>query len=152
MYVGCEVSLELFRFLSSLAEISSSLNVGINHFDGFIIGLKSLNSSKPRCELFILNNYNGIFTVIKNLKHSRQTKVLFQFSLRNLRKNNLCVIAILKEYLQRIENLCGGHGSLFIAQLKPYKPVTANTISRWVKCVMDEAGINTNCYEVLQTS
>ena len=62
-------------------------------------------------------------------------------------KNNLCVIATLKEYLQRTENLRGGHSSLFIVYLKPYKPVTANTISRWVKCVMDEAGINTKIFK-----
>ena len=94
-----------------------------------------------------MNDNNAIFTVNKKLKQSRQNKTLAPVEFKRYDNEDLCVIATLKEYLQRTKTLRCGHSSLFLAYLKPHKPVTASTIGRWVKFVMNEAGINTNIFK-----
>ena len=54
----------------------------------------------------------------------------------------LCVVTLLKEYLSRTASLRGKHSQLFISYVKPFSPVSRDTISRWVK-TMQEAGIDT---------
>ena len=46
----------------------------------------------------------------------------------------LCVVEHLKEYLQRTKQLQEDHLQLLISYVKPFKPVSKDTISRWVKC------------------
>ena len=53
----------------------------------------------------------------------------------------LCVIFVLKEYLSRTEKLCGNCKNLFISYVKPFGPVSRETISRWLKTVMSSSGI-----------
>ena len=55
----------------------------------------------------------------------------------------LCVVTLLKEYLSRTESLGGKHFQLFMSYFKPLSPVFRDTISRWVKTIMKEAGIDT---------
>ena len=54
----------------------------------------------------------------------------------------LCVIFVLKEYLSRTEKLCGNCKNLFISYVKPFGPVSRETISRWLKTVMSSSGIH----------
>ena len=55
----------------------------------------------------------------------------------------LCVFTVLKEYLSRTKTLRqNNEDALLISYIKPFKPVTSNTISRWVKIVMIRAGIS----------
>jgi hypothetical protein len=59
----------------------------------------------------------------------------------------LCVVHTLYEYLKRTDTLRGENKCLFISYVKPHKPVTKNTISRWLKTVMFRAGIDCNLYK-----
>jgi hypothetical protein len=54
----------------------------------------------------------------------------------------LCVIFVLKEYLSRTEKLRGNCQSLFTSYVKPFGPVSRETISRWLKTVMSSSGIH----------
>jgi hypothetical protein len=55
----------------------------------------------------------------------------------------LCVFTVLKEYLLRTKTLRqNNEDALLISYIKPFKPVSSNTISRWVKTVMIRAGIS----------
>ena len=47
----------------------------------------------------------------------------------------ICPLWTLRDYLSRTNLLCGGASQLFISFQKPYKPVTRQTISRWVNTV-----------------
>lgn len=65
---------------------------------------------------------------------------------------NLCVASILKSYLCTTENLrVSNCSALFISYQKPYKAVTKQTLSRWVKIVMQEAGIDISIYKAHST-
>ena len=55
--------------------------------------------------------------------------------------DRLCVVTLLKEYLSRTARLRGKHSQLFISYVKLFGLVSRDTISRWVKTVMQQAGI-----------
>ena len=44
-----------------------------------------------------------------------------------------------------------GNDKLWLSFNKPHKPVTKDTITRWVKTVLDKAGIDTSSYTVHST-
>lgn len=82
------------------------------------------------------------FVITKNVKQSRpgtkQPVIMLEAYPIDER---LCVVTLLKEYLSRTASLRGKHSQLFISYVKPYSPVSRDTISRWVKTIMQEAGI-----------
>lgn len=53
----------------------------------------------------------------------------------------LCVITHVKEYLKQTEKLRQGN-ELFIALTKPHNHVSKNTIARWIKDTLQQAGID----------
>ena len=58
----------------------------------------------------------------------------------------ICPVNTLKVYLQQTEKFRSvaedGSNPLFIAIRKPHKPVTSATISRWMKNLMEQSGID----------
>ena len=98
-----------------------------------------------------------------NLQHMKTGKstVTFQVKMKQSRQGyvaplillsaypadrRLCVYTVLQEYIHRTENLRTDK-QLLISYLKPYKPVTTATISRWVKTTMIMSGIDTNQFQ-----
>ncbi|CAH3176796.1 unnamed protein product [Porites lobata] len=59
----------------------------------------------------------------------------------------LCVFTLLQEYLIRTSNLRGSCSQLLICHCKPHGPASKDTISRWLKQVMLDAGINTSVFK-----
>ena len=55
---------------------------------------------------------------------------------------SLCVFTHMKEYLQRTKPLRGSETGLFLTLVKPYKHVSRDTISRWIRSVMKDAGVD----------
>lgn len=61
----------------------------------------------------------------------------------------LCIYTVLKEYLSRtkhVRNSIVSDNMLLISYVKPYKNVTRDTISRWIKTVMSRSGIDIQKY------
>ena len=56
----------------------------------------------------------------------------------------VCVFSTLQEYLQRTETLCVTGSQLFISFQKTHKAVSQDTISRWIRTVMQLSGITCN--------
>lgn len=52
-----------------------------------------------------------------------------------------CVASTLKRYIEVTHNLRGNITNLFISTKKPYVGVSAQTISRWLKTVLNKSGI-----------
>ena len=53
----------------------------------------------------------------------------------------LCVYNVMLEYLKRTELLRGNEEQLLISYQKPFKKVSRDTISRWIKRVMTMSGL-----------
>ena len=59
---------------------------------------------------------------------------------------NLCVMTHIQEYLNRTIHL-RKDSQLFISFAKPHNPVTTETISRWLRQVLEEAGIDSKVFK-----
>ena len=81
------------------------------------------------------------------LKQSNVRNNKFKLKLRMFEEEpSLCVVRCLKSYLRRTKDLRSSD-NLLISYLKPHKAVSKQTISRWIKKVMFEAGIDTNVFK-----
>ena len=59
----------------------------------------------------------------------------------------LCVYTVIKEYLVRTKDIREkSENKLLLSYIRPYKSVSRDTISRWIKMVMTRSGIDTNIY------
>lgn len=54
----------------------------------------------------------------------------------------LCIVVVVKEYIERTKSLRGNITSFFITYVKPYKAASKDTISRWIKATLGQAGID----------
>ena len=59
----------------------------------------------------------------------------------------LCVFTVLEEYLKRTSALRGSCSQLLICYTKPCGPASKDTIRRWIKEVMLQAGIDTTVFK-----
>ena len=59
----------------------------------------------------------------------------------------LCVVASMKTYLERTSGLRdSSDDKLLISTVPPHKGVTKSTVSRWIKSIMTQSGIDTNYF------
>lgn len=54
----------------------------------------------------------------------------------------LCPVTVVREYLSRTKPLRGQITNLFISFVRPHKPVSKDTVSRWVKTTLGLAGVD----------
>ena len=64
---------------------------------------------------------------------------------------DICVVKALKEYLDRTKLLRGTGTKLFISTIKPHNPISKDTVSRWLKTVLFEAGVKTEIFTAHST-
>lgn len=95
-----------------------------------------------------VNNDELIIKVTKLIKTSKPGSHLSDIHLPAYNKDkSLCVVDIYNEYIKRTKSLRGQYTKLFIMTMKPHKPVSKNTISRWIKLTMKLAGLDTNLFK-----
>ena len=63
----------------------------------------------------------------------------------------LCVFHYLSIYLQRTALLRKDNTQMILAFKRPYKPASPNTISRWIKCVLQQAGVDVETFSAGST-
>lgn len=67
-------------------------------------------------------------------------------------KPNLCVATAVLEYLEYTQDSRGSETKrLFIATMKPFGPVSAQTIGHWIKSMLGKAGINIEQFTAYST-
>ena len=55
----------------------------------------------------------------------------------------LCVVTFIQEYVKHTSVLRKGSTQLLLSYFKPHEPVSAETIGRWLKAVLKNAGVDT---------
>ena len=60
--------------------------------------------------------------------------------------NRVCVVTYIKQYIRRTRPFRSSR-QLFISFTQPHKPVSKDTISRWIKTCLTNAGINTALFK-----
>ena len=86
---------------------------------------------------------NNDYVVIKPssiLKNSKPGNILKPIKIIKYNDCKVCFVEALREYLNRTSGLRLGE-QLIISTQKPHKGVSRSTISRWIKTVMTNAGL-----------
>lgn len=89
--------------------------------------------------------YIPIYKLLKQ-SHARNYKIYI--TLKPFNENpSICPVATLKLYINKTQDIRGDSRELFISFLKPHRQVSRSTLSRWIKTVMEEAGIDTSLFK-----
>ena len=89
-----------------------------------------------------------IFTPAALAKQSRPGREISEFFFPKFRGNEcLCPVRSLNLYVERTRTLRGDTEQLFISFIKPHHAVTSSTIARWLKQIMELAGIDTSVFK-----
>ena len=82
----------------------------------------------------------AINEVVKTTKPGKQEGNIVIPSFEENKK--LCAVTLLRHYLRQTEKIRGSQNKLFLSTLKPYNAASKDTISRWIKETLSEAGID----------
>ena len=97
-------------------------------------------------------NLQYVFQINKLLKTSRPAKHFSHLVLQAYPTDEqLCIFKTIQVYLAKTKPLRGKHTQLLISYQKPHKPVSTDTIARWLKTVLEKAGIDTNIFHAHST-
>ncbi len=87
------------------------------------------------------------FTPTHLSKQSEQGRPLKDFFFPSFKQNiPLCPVTTLQAYLERTKNCRGQVTKVLIGTIKPHGAVAPSTIARWLKTMLECAGIDTNIY------
>ena len=88
-----------------------------------------------------------VINITEKVKQSKPGKHVKPISLGSYPPDRrVCVVTVYKEYLKRTKLLRKDSNSLLISYIKPYKEVNVSTISRWLRTIMVQAGIDMNMF------
>ena len=90
----------------------------------------------------IVSDNGFTFVIVNHLKQSRPGYQNPQLKLVPFEDSSLCVVTTCKEYLKRTKSLRGNQSKLFISYVKPFKEVSRDTLTRWVRQVMAQSGLD----------
>lgn len=99
----------------------------------------------------ILNDSVSIFIpdIIKTSRRGK-TPSLLQLPAYDS-KIEICPVRALKSYIQATETLRNNQERLILTFIKPYLPASTQSISRWIKKTLNEAGIDVNIFTAHST-
>ena len=98
------------------------------------------------------SDYHEFVLEITDLKQGRPNFRPNTILLRAYPSNKkLCIFHYLSVYLRRTALLRKEHSQLLLAHKKPHKPATPNTISRWIKQGLQQAGIDIGVFSAGST-
>ena len=96
----------------------------------------------------VLDRDNCKFTIVELLKTSKPGRHMSELVVKAyLPDNRLCPIACVSEYVKRTSTIRKECDQLLLSFQKPHKPVSTDTISRWLKEVLAMSGIDTTVYK-----
>lgn len=152
----------VFKLRPSLPKYSNTwdINILLTHLKGIVNTEASFKSLSFKCVTLIAivtgqrvqtlgalnidnmvhSNDDVMFTIDKILKTSRPGHhISVKFS-KFSEDINLCPVTCLLHYLSRTKNL-RSHSQLFISLNRPHRPITTQTLSRWISLTLHSAGI-----------
>ena len=87
-----------------------------------------------------ITNDNVHFEISKLLKTSKPGKHQGYLELKSYPvEERLCVVTCLKQYVKLTEPIRAGHDPLWLSYSTPFKHVSHDTVSHWIKNVLGKA-------------
>ena len=78
----------------------------------------------------------------------KQPSLVLSYFKKNVK---ICVASALLCYMSRTKDLRGDIQFLFISLTRPFRSVTLQSLSRWVKIILEKSGLNTNIFTAHST-
>ena len=93
-----------------------------------------------------------VFIVNELLKTSRPGKYPTKLEFLSFYEDPcLCVVRYISEYLKRTKDMRHDHHKLLVSYQKPHRPVSKDTVSRWLKHELKLAGIDISTFSAHST-
>ena len=92
-----------------------------------------------------------VFYIQRVLKTTKPGRHIAPIVLNKYDNRELCIVRHLARYLQVTKAFRTEHSNLLISYRKPHKPVTEDTLARWVKCTLQGSGVNTALFSAHST-
>ncbi|KZS06238.1 Uncharacterized protein APZ42_030369 [Daphnia magna] len=91
---------------------------------------------------------NGVKFSLDSLRKAQRSGPLQTFSLSGCPDPKVCPVKTLKEYIERTNEFRteANCSRLLVAVIPPHKPVSSNTVSRWIRSVLNNAGVDTDVF------
>ncbi|XP_011883839.1 PREDICTED: uncharacterized protein LOC105570989, partial [Vollenhovia emeryi] len=101
----------------------------------------------------IVRNRDGYeIKISENIKTSRPGKVQPNLVIPVFKGNpSVCPAAALTTYLEKTKTLRNNENKLFIGVRKPHKAVGSQTLSRWIKSILGDSGLDTSKFIAYST-
>lgn len=89
-----------------------------------------------------------VFRMQDLLKHNKPGDPLSVIRVASFAEDTrLCPVRCLKAYVRKTKDLRGDIDQLLISTIKPYRAIGRNTVSNWVKRMLEQAGVDTGKYK-----
>lgn len=94
----------------------------------------------------IIFTQKGVKFSLDRLRKTQRCGPLKSFEMESRPDTKICPVSALREFLERTKEFrpASGGSRLLITLVKPHKPVSSNTVSRWIKSMLREAGVDTS--------
>ena len=96
--------------------------------------------------LITVSNDTGIFYPSELLKHDQQGRPRDKFIYKKFKNEKLCSMTATKKCLKHRAEYNVAHTKCLFMTVSPYGPTYKDTIARWVKNTLTQAGVNTNIF------
>ena len=94
-----------------------------------------------------VSNTKVMFIVNDLLKTTKPGKECTKLEFLSFNEDpRICVVRYLSEYLERTKEMRHDHHKLLVSYQKPHRPVSKNTVSRWLKHELKLAGIDASTF------
>ena len=103
--------------------------------------------------LQIMEDNSYIFPINVPLKTSSVSNHLVEVRIHPFTDETLCPVSFLEKYISKTSSLRSNNNSnLFISTQKPYSKVSQQTLSRWIKTCLKNAGIQDKAHSIRASS
>lgn len=107
-----------------------------------LIDVKNVEKTTDLIEIKIPNRIK-----ISKINETQPTLIIPYY----MKNPAVCAALTLETYINRIQELHGSENQLFIALKKPYKGISSQTLSHWIKSTFQNNDINTNIFDAYST-
>lgn len=144
--------LDYLKTLSPVNEISlKSLTLKLTMLLALVTAQRGQSLLLLRVDSTIDSGSSVVFSLQELVKQSKPGSKAMVIELHSFTDPRLCVVTTFHEYLTRTSLVRGAHNQLLLSYVKPYGPVSRDTVSRWVKYVLQSSGIDVSVFKPYST-
>lgn len=99
----------------------------------------------------VVFSLSGVSFRLARPRKAQRSGPLCSFSIETFEDALLCPVNCLRRYIQETTKVRGTDSLLLIGTVPPHKPVGSNSIARWLKHIMTEAGIDSSVFSAHST-